>query len=52
MVFFTTCGDQHTVAIAQAPAGGDASVKSTSGLHHFAMGSWTRTIERPWVAES
>jgi len=37
MVFFTTCGDHHTVAIAQAPADSLPATKGTPGLHHFAM---------------
>jgi catechol 2,3-dioxygenase-like lactoylglutathione lyase family enzyme len=39
MVFFTTCGDHHTVAIMQAPAGeaADHPAKDQLGLSHFAM---------------
>ena len=39
MVFFTTCGDHHTVAIMQAPAGEAAEqpAKQQLGLSHFAM---------------
>ncbi len=39
MVFFTACGDHHTVAIMQAPAGEAAEqpAKQQLGLSHFAM---------------
>ena len=39
MVFFTACGDHHTIAIAPAAAGADAqqSPKGQLGLSHFAM---------------
>jgi len=39
MVFFTTCGDHHTLAIAPAAAGAAAqqSPKGQLGLSHFAM---------------
>jgi catechol 2,3-dioxygenase len=36
MVFFTACGDHHTIAIAKAPDQGE-TVKGRPGLHHFAM---------------
>jgi catechol 2,3-dioxygenase-like lactoylglutathione lyase family enzyme len=39
MVFFTACGDHHTIAIAPAAAGMDAKQveKGQLGLSHFAM---------------
>src|SRR5436190_22741137 len=40
MVFFTTCGDHHTLAIAPSPAGKDAKQPKKGeqlGLSHFAM---------------
>lgn len=39
MVFFNTCGDHHTLAIAPAPAGEAAEqpAKSQLGLSHFAL---------------
>src|ERR1044071_5839118 len=39
LVFFNTCGDHHTIAIGQAPAGEAAQQpeKSQLGLSHFAM---------------
>src|SRR5436190_7832594 len=39
MVFFTACGDHHTIAIAPAAAGAEAqqSPKGQLGLSHFAM---------------
>ena len=36
MVFFTACGDHHTIAIAKAP-NDTAGAKGSPGLHHFAM---------------
>ena len=39
MVFFTACGDHHTIAIAPATAGAEAKQpeKGQLGMSHFAM---------------